>query len=183
MENKYVKLSSPLGESLDSVVKNLLEYNYLGQYACIDFNGHTLYSDVDTMDTAYMKIVGMSKSDYDTLEQKRHQEYQDAKRNHEESIHELKGEWITKGKEILDEKYHTLWEQCVPIRLNDMYQGMELGATLDIVKELNSGCDLETAEIIIDEQGHSGMSFGLVCSMVKSFCDRGDSFVKYVNQD
>ena len=58
-------------------------------------------------------------------------------------------------------------------------RGMELGMCLDIVKELNSGCELETAKTIIEEQGHSGMSFRLVCSMVKSFCDRGTDFVSY----
>jgi len=57
---------------------------------------------------------------------------------------------------------------------------MELGATLDIVKELNAGSELETAKKIIEGQGHSGTSFGLVCSMVKSFCDRGGEFVNYV---
>jgi len=57
---------------------------------------------------------------------------------------------------------------------------MELGATLDIVKELNAGSELKTAKKIIEGQGHSGTSFGLVCSMVKSFCDRGGEFVNYV---
>jgi hypothetical protein len=33
--------------------------------------------------------------------------------------------------------------------------------------------------IFIENQGHSGMSFGLVCSMVKSFCDRGVEFSSY----
>jgi hypothetical protein len=56
---------------------------------------------------------------------------------------------------------------------------MELEATLDIVKELNNGCDLQVAKEIIENQGHSGMSFGLVCSMVKSFCNRGAEFVAY----
>ena len=78
------------------------------------------------------------------------------------------------------EKYHETWAKCVPIRLDDLYQGMELGATLDIVKELNAGCELQKAKEIIEGQGHSGMSFGLVCSMVKSFCDRGQEFVSYV---
>jgi hypothetical protein len=68
----------------------------------------------------------------------------------------------------------------VPIRLDDLYQGMELKCCLDIVIELNNGCTLNEAKAIIESQGHSGMSFGLVCSMVKSFCDRGTEFVSYV---
>lgn len=68
----------------------------------------------------------------------------------------------------------------MPIRLSDLYRGMELGACLDIVVELNKGCSLKKAKGIIEKQGHSGMSFGLVCSMVASFCDRGREFVDFV---
>ena len=32
----------------------------------------------------------------------------------------------------------------------------------------------------IENQNHSGMSFGLVCAMVKEFCSRGQEFVEYV---
>lgn len=100
-------------------------------------------------------------------------------KRHKEAIPELTKEWVEKGKAILDEKYLETWNKCVPIRLGDLYRGMELGATLDIVKELNAGCELQKAKEIIESQGHSGMSFGLVCSMVKSFCDRGQEFVNY----
>ena len=93
---------------------------------------------------------------------------------------ELTKEWIEKGNAILSEQYQEKWAKCVPIRLGDLYRGMELGATLDIVKELNAGCELEVAKKIIEGQGHSGMSFGLVCSMVKAFCERGNEFSNYV---
>ena len=32
---------------------------------------------------------------------------------------------------------------------------------------------------IIDDQNHSGMSFGLVRAMVKAFCDRGEEFANF----
>lgn len=40
--------------------------------------------------------------------------------------------------------------------------------------------ELEKVKLLIENQGHSGMSFGLVCSMVNSFCDRGTEFTSYV---
>ena len=80
----------------------------------------------------------------------------------------------------LDEKYRELWAKCVPIRLGDLYQGMELGNCLEIVEQLNNGKTVEEVKPLIENQGHSGMSFSLVCSMVKSFCDRGAEFVSYV---
>ena len=93
---------------------------------------------------------------------------------------ELTKEWITKGHEILDEKYWKKWDECVPVRLDDLYKGMELGDCLDIVKALNDGCDLDKAKTMIHNQGHSGMSFGLVRAMVQTFCDRGNEFADYV---
>ena len=125
------------------------------------------------MDKNYRKI------EFGAEREKEHLEYEECKRKHKEAIPELTKEWIEKGKVILAEKYHETWVKCVPIRLSDLYEGMELGNTLEIVKELNDGCELEVVKGIIEGQGHSGMSFGLVCSMVKSFCDRGAEFTSY----
>jgi len=127
-----------------------------------------------------MKIEARIKTEHDSELQLQTERYEERKRKHKEAIPELTKEWIKKGNEILAEKYHETWAKCVPIRLDDLYQGFELGACLEIAKALNAGCDLETAKIIIENQSHSGMSFNLVCSMVKSFCDRGSEFVTYV---
>ena len=56
---------------------------------------------------------------------------------------------------------------------------MELGCCLEIIKILQNGT-LEEAKREIDSQGHSGMSFGLVCAMVKEFSPRGQEFMEYV---
>lgn len=177
----YKKIEFGFG-SISSAIKELNEYKERGELVYGEFNGQKLYSDVDDLDSAYKKITGKTKAEFDEAEQKRHEEYKEEERKHKEAIPELTKEWIEKGNKILDEQYHQLWEKCVPIRLDDLYHGMELGATLDIVKELNAGCELKKAKGIIEGQGHSGMSFGLVCSMVKSFCNRGDEFVTYVRK-
>lgn len=130
-----------------------------------------------------IEITGKTKAEYDAEAKAANDRYEEEERKHKEAIPKLTKEWIEKGKKILDEKYHETWEICVPIRLGDIYRGMELGATLDIVKELNAGCELEVAKGIIEGQGHSGTSFGLVCSMVKSFCDRGKEFFNYVRSE
>lgn len=162
--------------NIESAVKELKSHKDL---VCGSFNGKILYSDIDDLDSAYVKITGKTKSEFDEAERIRHEEYKAEEKKHKEAIPNLTKEWIEKGNAILDEEYRELWAKCVPIRLGDLYRGFELGATLDIVKELNSGCELQKAKDIIESQGHSGMSFGLVCSMVKSFCKRGDEFVKY----
>ena len=90
-------------------------------------------------------------------------------------------EWMKKGHEILNEKYWEYWDKIVPIRLTNLYEGMELGACLDIVGPLNDGCTLDESKDIIVNQGHSGMSWNLVVNMVKVFCDRGEEFATYVD--
>jgi len=178
MNNTHKEIEFGFG-NIESAVKELGKYKEKNELVFGVFNGEKLYSDVDDLDSAYVKITGKTKAECDEAERKRNDEYQEQKRKHEEAIPELTKEWIEKGNQILDEKYRELWAKCVPIRLGDLYNGMELGMCLDIVVELNNGCTLDKAKEIIESQGHSGMSFGLVCSMVKSFCDRGEEFVNY----
>lgn len=101
-------------------------------------------------------------------------------RKHEAEIPERTKVWVEKGREILPKNKWELWDKIIPIRLNDLYQGMELGCCLNIVKILNDNGTLEEAKEEIESQGHSGMSFGLVCSMVGEFSSRGEDFIEYV---
>ena len=174
---KYTVIEFRLGSNIDSAIQELKSHN---KPVSGSFNGVMLYSDIDDVDSAYQKITGKTKAEFDEAERIRHEEYKAEEKKHKESIPKLTEEWIEKGRKVLDEKYHELWSKCVPIRLSDLYRGMELGCCLDIVEKLNSGSDFEEAKTIIESQGHSGMSFGLVCSMVKSFCDRGENFVNFV---
>ena len=176
MKTNYREIQFCAGQSLELAIKELKEHKDL---VCGSFNGKMLYSDIDDIDSAFKKVTGRTKAEFDAEREKEHLEYEERKRKHKEAIPELTKEWIEKGNEILAEKYHETWAKCVPIRLGDLYEGMELKATLDIVKELNAGCELQTAKEIIEGQGHSGMSFRVVCSMVKSFCDRGAEFASY----
>lgn len=179
MATKYKEIDFGFG-TIESAINKLSEYKERGELVYGEFNGKKLYSDTDDLDSAYKKVTGKTKAECDEYARIRHEEYEEQKRKHKESIPKLTKEWIEKGNTILDEKYRELWAECVPIRLGDLYQGMELKCCLDIVIELNNGCTLDEAKAIIESQGHSGMSFGLVCSMVKSFCDRGSEFVSFV---
>jgi hypothetical protein len=180
MKKKYREIQFGAGNSIDSAIKELAVYKLKDELVCGSFNGKKLYSDIDDINSAYKKITGKTKVAFDNAAKKENDKYKEQQKKHKAAIPELTKEWIEKGKKILDKKYMALWTKCVPIRLGDLYEGMELGACLDIVKELNKGCKLEVAKLIIEKQGHSGMSHGLVCSMVKSFCDRGTEFVNFI---
>lgn len=176
MEKAYKEIEFGFG-NIESAVKELKNHKEL---VCGSFNGQMLYSDIDDLDSAYKKITGKTKSEFDAEQKAENDRYKEQQQKHKEAIPELTKQWIEKGKVILDEKYLELWEKCVPIRLGDLYQGMELGNCLEIVEQLNKGEELEKVKPLIENQGHSGMSFGLVCSMINSFCDRGTEFTSYV---
>ncbi|MNH78590.1 hypothetical protein D3C73_308980 [compost metagenome] len=178
--DKYTKVEFIVGNTIEDAVNQLLEYREQGNLACGDFNGTILYSDTVTMDNAYMQIIGKTKSEFDNQTAERKREFERQEREHKEKIPELTDLWRNKGKEVLSEDRWELWDNIVPIRLDDLYRGMELGACLDIVNILNNNGPLDEAKKTIESQGHTGMSFGLVCAMVKEFSDRGEEFVNYV---
>ena len=180
METNYRKIEFGAGDSIERAMQDLARFKERGELVYGEFNGQKLYSDIDDLDSAFKKVTGKTKAEFDAERKAENDRYKEEQQKHKEAIPELVKEWIEKGNTILNEKYRELWAKCVPIRLGDLYQGMELKCCLDIVSELNKGCSLDEAKTIIEGQGHSGMSFGLVCSMVKSFCDRGQEFVSYV---
>ena len=180
MNKNYTKIEFSLGSRIEDAVNELLQYKEKGILTCGDFNGYTLYSDTVTMDNAYMSIIGKTKAEYDKGQQEWRERYDREEKEFKENIPSLSEVWIHKGREILSEDYWEYWDKIVPIRLNDLYHGMELGCCLDIVKILNNNGTFDEAKAMIESQDHSGMSFGLVCAMVREFCDRGQEFVEFV---
>lgn len=181
MENNYKEIEFNFG-NIEDAIQLLNQYKEKGELVFGVFNGQKLFSDKDDVDSAYLKITGRTKAQFDEEERIGHEKYLEEKKKHEETIPKQTKHWISKARGILRKKYRSKWNRCVPIRLNDLYRGYELGACLEIVKDLNSRSNFESAKQIIENQGHSGMSYGLVCSMVKSFCDRGNEFVSYLNE-
>lgn len=181
MEKNYKEIGFYCGCDIETAVKKLLEYKEKGELVCGSFNGHVLYSDNVTVDSAFLEITGKTKADFDKDREEDRKKLIREREEYESKIPELTKEWIAKGHKILDEKYWSEWDKCVPIRLNDLYEGIELKDCLDIIEPLNNGCSLEDAKKIIDDQGHSGMSYGLVKCMVDSFCDRGQEFANYID--
>ena len=180
MKNGYTELEIYSG-SLESVVNKLLKHHKNGEKACFNFNGHELYSDEVTMDSAYLKVLGQTKAKNDKYHEELNNRYEKEKREHEESIPELTKHWMKEAIDVLEEKKLKYWGEIVPIRLGDLYRGMELGCTLDIAKSLNNGVDyFQEAKEKLNNQSHSGMSYGLMMSMIKEFCRNGKEFVEYL---
>jgi hypothetical protein len=181
MNNKYEEIEFLAGDTIEEAVNELLLHKNKGELVCGSFNGTMLYSDNVTVDSAYLEIIGKTKSERDKEHQEWIDNYEREEREFKESIPSLSEEYIKRGKDIIDKDKLDYWNEIVPIRLEDLYHGMELDCCLNIVKILNEGCTLDEAKKMIESQNHSGMSYGLVRAMVREFSKRGQEFSEYVN--
>ena len=182
MDKKYNTIEFGIGNNIEDAVLELVTYTveHKGELACGEFNTHTLYSDTVSLDGAYKEITGKTYTEFQDDQKKWHEDYERKEKEFKETIPALTCEWRNKGHEVLSHDHWVYWDKIVPIRLNDLYHGMELGCCLDIVKILNDGGTLDEAKAKIDSQGHSGMSYSLVRAMVKEFAERGNEFADYV---
>lgn len=181
MKKIYKKIEFDCGKSFEECVLELVTYQANGEFVSGEFNGHILYSDTVSMDSASLEVSGSTYFENLNEREMRRQKLLKKEEDHKKKIPQLTKDWIEKGHQILAEKYWNEWDKCVPIRLDDLYKGMELKCCLEIIKSLNNGCKLDTAKEIIKGQQHSYMSFNLVRLMVKTFCDRGQEFDEYVS--
>lgn len=145
-----------------------------------EFNGIPLYSDTVTLDEACIKITGKTKAEHDKIEQEMKDNLKKQEKEYQEKIPKLAIEYINKGKKILTEDKWEYWEKIVPIRLNGLYEGIELKCCLDIVEILNNNGTIEEANEKFESQCHSIASSGLVCSIIKDSCSRGSDFVDFI---
>lgn len=178
---EYEELEFYAGAMLDKCIDRIKSFwDFDKRLVCASFNDHMMYSDTITVDGVYLDVCGMTKQEHDKKREDELKEYERKKNEHEEKIPELTKVWVEKGKEVLDEEYLDMWNDCVPIRLRDLYRGMELECCLDIVKMLNNDSSFEDCEAILDSQGHSGVSYSLVLGMIFHFSKRGKEFNQYI---
>jgi hypothetical protein len=166
------------GDSIDTAWKELLKASAECGDTCFgEFNGKEIRS-TDTLDEAYMKILGMTKSEYEKEMQDWRNDYERQEKEHKDNIPNLIPIYREKARGVILEDQYEYWDKIVPIRLDDLYHGMELDATLDLCKIMRDESmsydeRLKKAYDTFMDQGHSGMSAGLVASMLRTFCPDG----------
>lgn len=168
------------GYHIDKVIEELLNYKRNGELVYTVFNGQELYSDTATIDGIYLKVYGKTKSE--RLQEI--EEYQKRQLAKEEAFNKAISDeidrWIEKGRKILDPTYYDLWNECVPIQVKGIYRGLTLKCALEVIELLNTHCDIQKAVRAFEDQNHSGLSSGIVASIIKDFCDRGLEFYHQV---
>lgn len=164
------------GMKLHEAVDLLLRYNDTGEKVYGNYNGQLLYSDSVSEDSAYILMFNKTREESEKELQKEIDEVKRKTEEHKAKIPELSKEWIEKGSKILEGDKLEYWKEIVPIRLGDLYKGMELGQTLDAIEFLQLG-GYDEAKRLIHNQGHSHMSYGLIKNMIREFDSRGPYFI------
>lgn len=179
MSNKYMEIDFEAGATIKECVDELLFFNSKGKKVFGTFNGVVLYSDTVTLDSAYKDITGLTKSEFEMKHKREIEEYEKEEEEYKKNIPVQTEYWINEGKKVLHESKWFLWGNLVPISLNNVYRGMELGHCLDIVRLLNED-NFENAKLELEKQNHSKTSLKLVYEMVKEFSEKGSKFIKYL---
>ena len=173
----YEYYSVPIGSSVEyallALIKESLATNKL---LYTNFNIYELYSDEDSLDSAYQKCVGISWLECKTKQEKAETKRQEELKDFFNSISRIKEDYLSNGHNILDKKYWDLYEKILDESLYGMYRGWDLTQALEIIEMLNNNCSIKDAIIKFDKQGHSGFSHGLVRAEIQDLCDRGAVF-------
>ena len=178
---KYIEVEFDCGITIKEAVEYLHQLSdETGKDYCGAFNGNTLTSDM-TVDKAYTKCMGKTFAEFKHEQEKWRQDLIKREEEHKKCIPQLTKEYIEKGHKILSKDKWDYWDECVPIRLSDLYEGIELNWCLEIIETVKSEGITKGIEIM-KNQGHSGMSWGLMKSMIKTFCDEGEEFIKELEE-
>ena len=183
LKSQYAQIEFVAGTSLSECINELSNKNTL----CYGiFNGHPIYSDNLNRDEIFIRICGMTEQDLESRKKQAALDYEKQEKEFKKRIPTMAKKYFALAKGVIADDKLEKWNQVVPIRLNDLYKGMELDATLDIIKELNKADEnnnhFAEAKQKFESQGHSGMSWGLMCSMLIEFAPNGEEFVNYCNQ-
>ena len=184
IENKSYsnRIEFSAGQSIESAYKDLQEY----APAYGDFNDHTIYS-FETLDEIFQKIVGMTKDEYYKYAKEQEEKRQQELKTYKERIPELTTYYKDKARGIIPENKLKYWDRIVPIRLDDMYRGMELDCWLELIKILNDDKKPKEKRLkkcckLFYKQGHSGMSGFLVLAGLKELHPLGYEVAAYINK-
>ena len=166
------------GQNIDNAMSMLYKEADKTHEVCFGtFNCQTLLS-TDSIDETYVKVTGMTKAEQEKYMQDKRDEYERKEAEYKAKIPELIEEYKQKARGLVLNSELDYWDKIVPIRLGDLYHGMELEQTLEICaimrdEKLTYDERLHKAYKLFMDSGHSGCSAHLTANMIKRFCPNG----------
>lgn len=175
-----------LNEHYNFVKARREKYGRTGEFVVYGiFNGVEILH-TDTPDEISMKVTGKTIAEREAARKARIDEYERKEAEHKAKIPSLTEKYKKEARGVIPENKLELWDKIVPIRLGDLYQGMELDEWLKMIKVLNEDLPKEErfsqAKEIFDSAGHSVMSGGLVLSGLREFHPDGNECAEYIRK-
>lgn len=170
------RVEFPMSMNLDECIRSIYAYE---EPVCSDFNSSIITNTI-SKDENYKRVTGMTEKEFKDKQEKYMRDLELKLKQQEERAIANIPHWIEEGHKVLSKDKWNKWDEVVPIRAKDLYNGFELDCTLEIQKYLKDK-KFELAEKELSKQGHSGMSYSLMKCMIKEFCDNGSEFIKYLD--
>lgn len=177
--NYITKFDLRAGTHIEHVFNDLQKRNEL----C--FTDHNDRICVSTMseNKIFQILSGYDKDTYYQIENAARAERLETQQKLEEerkkNIPFLIEKYTERAKKIVEMQFLEKFIEIIPVRVNDLYNGMEIGASLEIIKSLNEGMYFNEVKTIMENQNHSGASWGLVMRILIAFCKRGRLFYAF----
>ena len=161
----------------DAWAKLREECSACGETCYCSFNGVEIYSN-ESLDDAYKKIWGTTKPEHEKKEKEYLEEIKREEEEHKKNLPSKAEDFKKRARGLVLDEELEYWDKIVPIRLGDLYHGMELEEVLKtcaVMRNTKLSYDerLRKAYDMFMDAGHSGMSAGLTSSMIKRFCPDG----------
>jgi hypothetical protein len=173
------------GSTIETAWKEILIESSKCEDTCfVNFNGKQILS-TDTLDEAYKKVTGKTKAEVEEEQRKWHEDYERKQNEFEMKIPKLTEEYRNRARGLIIESQLEYWDEIVPVRLGDLYHGMELEETLKACECMNDesmsyDMRLRKAYNMFMDAGHSGMSASLTASMYRRFVPNGNDLADAV---
>ena len=98
------KIEFAPSSTIESAVYELLAAKARGEQVYGDFNGHKLYSDTVTMDSAYTEIMGCTKAEFDKRQAERRENYkkeEQARKQREQGYSQMVASTRIPGQDVV----------------------------------------------------------------------------------
>ena len=162
------------GINFDKVIKALMDADKRGEKVYFYWNGVKLHSEGMTEEKVYLDAYKTPKEEFDKMRAA-------IEKNEKESKAKAllnAEEWIKEGEELIYPERKKDWEDCVYKRIDDIYNGKDIEAALEIMKRLDEGYGMDEIKEVLKDQKHSGSSGGKVRNIVLHFSKRGPEFFR-----
>ena len=181
------KIDLSAGCSIDEAYSEIRKCSEQDNKPCFAvFNGREITSD-DTLDEMYVSVTGMTKDEFDRKRNEFRNEYERREYEHKSKIPELTEHYRKEARGVILEEQIGYWDEVVPIRLGDIYHGMELDQVLTISRimgdtETDFYTRLRKSYKIFNDVGHSGRSANITIAMLRKFCPYGDNIADAIEE-